>query len=148
MVRGYQQGTTESFDSRRGHRGINTAYVDGVSITLGHPRKHVWSYVVVCSDDDNHDTSNCPCAAVPGPAPPSFVGENYYCESGNRGPTEFTTHYTDETLWDGACCFHDDNNCCILTLAYLGSIENFPKHKLTTLRLGSVLINLTLMKQS
>ena len=112
MVRGYQQGTTDSFDSRRGHRSINTAYVDGVSITLGHPRKHVWTYVVGFSDDDNHDTSNCPCAAVPGPSPPSFVGENYYCESGTRGPSEHTVHYTDDPLWDGAGCFHDNNNCC------------------------------------
>ena len=111
MVRGYQQGSTDSFDSRMGHRSINTAYVDGVSITLGHPRKHVWTYVVGCSDDDNHPTSNCPCAAVPGPAPPSFVGENYYCESGNRGPFEYI-HYTDDPLWDGAGCFHDNNNCC------------------------------------
>ena len=112
MVRGYQKGSTDSFDSRRGHRSINTAYADGVSITLGHPRKHVWTYVVGCSDDDNHATSNCPCAAVPGPAPPSFVGENYYCESGNKGPFEYRVHYTDDPLWDGTGCFHDNNNCC------------------------------------
>ena len=112
MVRGYQQGSTDSFDSRRGHRGINIPYVDGVSITLGHPRKHVWTYMVGCSDDHAHPTSNCPCAAVPGPAPPSFVGENYHCESGNRGPFEYGTHYTDDPLWDGAGCFHINNNCC------------------------------------
>ena len=112
MVRGYQQGSTDSFDSRQGHRSINTAYVDGVSITLGYPRKHVWTYVVGCSDDDNHATSNCPCAAVPGPAPPSFVGEHYYCESGNRGAFEYNAHYTDDPLWDGAGCFHNNNNCC------------------------------------
>ena len=112
MVRGYQQGSTDSFDSRRGHRGINSVYVDGVSITLGSPRKHVWTYVVGCSDDDIHATSNCPCAAVPGPAPPSFVGEHYYCESGNKGPFEYGVHYTDDPLWDGAGCFHDNNNCC------------------------------------
>ena len=112
MVRGYQQGSTDSFDSRRSHRGINTAYVDGVSITLGNPRKHVWTYIAGISDDYDYPTSNCPCAAVPGPIPPSFVGEYYYCESGNRGPFEYTVHYTDDPLWDGAGCFHDNNNCC------------------------------------
>jgi len=29
--------------------------------------------------------THCPCAAVPGPAPPAFVGEYYYCEVGNNG---------------------------------------------------------------
>ena len=112
MVRGYQQGSTDSFDSRRGHRGINNVYVDGVSITLGSPRKHVWTYVVGCSDDAVHPTSNCPCAAVPGPAPPSFVGEHYYCESGTTGFFDYGAHYTADPLWDGAGCFHDNNNCC------------------------------------
>ena len=112
MVRGYQQGSTDSFDSNRGHRSINTAYVDGVSITLGYPRKHVWTYIVGLSDDYSYPTANCPCAVVPGPAPPSFVGEHYYCESGNRGAFEFNTHYTDDPLWDGAGCFHNNNNCC------------------------------------
>ena len=114
MVRGYQKGSTDGFDHVRygNYRGINTPYVDGVSITLGNPRKHVWTYVVGCSDDDNHATSNCPCAAVPGPAPHFFVGEHYYCESGNRGPFEYSTIYTDDPLWDGAGCFHSNNNCC------------------------------------
>ena len=111
-VRGYQQGSVDSFDSRRGHRGINTAYVDGVSITLGYPRKHVWTYIAGISDDHRYPTSNCPCAAVPGPAPPSFVGEHYYCESGNNGTYQFNVYYTDDPLWDGAGCFHDNNNCC------------------------------------
>lgn len=113
MVRGYQKGSTDGFDSRYGgDKGINTAYVDGVSITLGYPRKHVWTYVVGISDDHNYPTSNCPCAAVPGPAPYSFVGENYYCESGNNGTYTLHTYYTNDQLWDGAGCFHDNNNCC------------------------------------
>ena len=146
MVRGYQQGSTDSFDSRRGHRSINTAYVDGVSITLGHPCKHVWTYVVGCSDDDNHPTSNYPCAAVPGPAPPSFVGENYYCESGNRGPFTYTVHYY--TLMIHYLVVFMITITAVLMLGCLDSTENFLKHKLTTLRSGSALIKLTMMKQS
>jgi len=112
FVRGYQKGSTDSFDSRRGVRSINDMYVDGVSITMGSPRKHLWTYVVGCSDDDGHSTSNCPCAAVPGPSPPSFVGEHYYCESGNIGAFESDVYYTADPLWDGAGCFDSKNNCC------------------------------------
>ena len=38
-----------------------------------------------CSDDGNYPDYNCPCAATPGPDPPAFVGDYYYCESGDTG---------------------------------------------------------------
>jgi len=84
LVRGYQKYSTDSFDSRKGIRSIDTTYVDGVSITLGDPRKHVWTYVAGYSDHGNHPSLNCPCTVHPGPSPPSFVGEHYYCESGDN----------------------------------------------------------------
>ena len=112
FVRGYQKDSTDSFDSRQGVRGINEAYVDGVSITLGNPRKHVWTYVVGCADSSNHPTSNCPCSAIPGPAAPAFVGEHYYCESGNNGQFASNGYYIDDPLWDGAGCVHAKNTCC------------------------------------
>ena len=111
FVRGYQRYTTDSFDSRRGIRGINETYVDGISITLGNLRKHVWTYMVGYADSANHPTSNCPCSAIPGPAPPAFVGEHYYCESGNNGQSS-NLFYTDDPLWDGAGCVHAKNTCC------------------------------------
>jgi len=40
-------------------------YVDGVSITMGSPHKHLWAYAAGCRDD-KYATSNCPCAAVLG----------------------------------------------------------------------------------
>ncbi|XP_065896134.1 uncharacterized protein [Dysidea avara] len=106
-LRGYQRRSPDGFISGK---SINTAYVDGVSITIGNPRRHVWTYAVGISDDVNGN--NCPCAAVSaGPAPPSFVGGHYYCESGNTGPYEDTI-YTSDPLWDGAGCVHPNNNCC------------------------------------
>jgi len=105
-LRGYQKGSPDSFAVVK---SINTMYVDGVSITIGNPRRHVWTYAVGISDDNPGNV--CPCAAVPGPAPPSFVGEHYYCESGNTGGWE-NVHYTDDPLWDGAGCVHPNNNCC------------------------------------
>ena len=114
MVRGYQKGSTDSFDPRRSyHVGINGAYVDGVSITLASsPRKHVWTYASGLSSDGYYPDFNCPCAVVPGPSPPSFVGENYYCDSGNQGSFEYDTYHTDNPLWDGTGCENVNDNCC------------------------------------
>ena len=45
---------------------------------------------------------------------PSFVGNNYFCDTGNRGPnpTAFTT-YPDDPLWDGEGC-GPTSSCCQL----------------------------------
>ena len=99
-----------SMDGFQGPNDINSYYVDGISITYGSPRKHVWTYAVGLSDDGNYAAYNCPCAKVPGPAPPSFVSDHYYCESGNTGAYENKLHANDP-LWDGAGC-GAGNNCC------------------------------------
>jgi len=49
-------------------------YVEGISITLGLPRKHVWTYAAGLSDDFNYPgPCHVPCTH-PGPPPPAFVG--------------------------------------------------------------------------
>ena len=105
---GYQYYSMDAF---HGPKDINSYYVDGLSITYGSPRKHLWTYVVGLSDDHNYNGKyNCPCAKYPGPSPPSFVGDHYYCESGNVGPYE-NTYYINDRLWDGEGC-GAGNNCC------------------------------------
>jgi len=125
-VVGYQKGTMDGFyPSAFAHgkvseqyravasRSLDGVYVDGISITSGNPRKHVWTYAVGLSDDYNYPHFNCPCAKYPGPDPPTYVGSHYYCESGNTGtfPGEQATLYTDDPLWDGAGCL-PENSCC------------------------------------
>ena len=88
LVNGYQKGTPDGFRaSRDDNAGINDPYVDGVSITLSKtlvkPRRHVWTYAAGLTSDGNFPNNNCPCTVTPGPNPPSFVGENYYCSSGS-----------------------------------------------------------------
>ena len=115
MVRGYQQGTTDSFNPYEyQHTGINGAYVDGISITMaGSPRKHVWTYASGLSNVGDYPGNNCPCAVVPGPSPPSFVGENYYCQSGNNQLYyEYGVYYIKKPLWNGAGCENINDNCC------------------------------------
>ena len=109
---GYQKGSTDAFHKYpTGRDSINSYYLEGVSITYGNPRKHIWSYAAGLSDDGNYPTFNCPCAEYPGPAPPSFVGDHYYCESGNTGTYDYTTVHVNDTLWDGEGC-GTGNNCC------------------------------------
>ena len=63
-VGGYQKTTTDAFGGSR--ISINDAYVDGVSITLGNPRKHVRTFASGYFDNDisrsSTDNLNCPCA--------------------------------------------------------------------------------------
>ena len=88
-------------------------HVDGISITLGSPRKHVWTYAVGLSDDNNYRGNNCPCATNPGPIarPPAFVGNDYYCESGDVGTYNHVSYYLSDPLWDGKGC-GKGNGCC------------------------------------
>ena len=92
-------------------QSIDGTYVDGVSITLGSPRKHVWTYAVGLSDDYDHTTYNYPCATHPGLPLPAFVGNDYYCESGDVGTADTASYYLSDLLWDGYGCTAG-NGCC------------------------------------
>ena len=114
QVKGYQKGNTNAFDSSQ--ESIDDHYVDGVSITLGNPRKHVWTYAIGISDSGSSTIDHyCPCAARRGANPPSFVGDHYYCESGDIGGDATSAYYTSDPVWDGLdcslsvnCCAHPD----------------------------------------
>ena len=129
QLRGFQRGSPDAFYPHAFAQGIaptelyepaifsktvNDVYVDGVSITLGDPRKHVWTYAVGASDDDDFPYYNCPCANISSLEAPVFVGNNYYCESGNTGPFSGGTLYSDDVLWDGEQCL-PGNSCCYRT---------------------------------
>ncbi len=79
-VIGYQKGSTNSFDYyHRNHAiGLDGPYVDGVSITHGQPRDHVWTFTAAI-DETVSDPSACPCsnprAIYTGTIPP-FVGSD------------------------------------------------------------------------
>ena len=113
-IKGYQKGSTDGFQASSSLPSLDNRYVDGISITVGNPRKHVWTYAAGVSDDFNGSGGiyNCPCAKNRGTAPPSFVGEHYYCESGNTGRVDLNRYYTEDPLWDGTGCLVN-NNCCI-----------------------------------
>ena len=114
---GYQNGSTDGFE--RHHRRADTIdapYVDGVSVTHGMPRTHIWTFAAGVSEARVADyTSNCPCAnawaAENAERAPSFVGDNYFCESGNLGSGLDSRGivFKEDPLWDGEQC---EGVCC------------------------------------
>ena len=113
QAKAYQKGSPDAFERRT--ESIDGIYVEGISITLGSPRKHVWTYATGLSDDHrDYPKHNCPCATFPGPSPPAFVGNDYYCESGNVGTFDAAAYYLSDPLWDGSGC-GNGNGCCAQT---------------------------------
>uniref|UniRef100_A0A1X7SQA7 Fibrinogen C-terminal domain-containing protein n=1 Tax=Amphimedon queenslandica TaxID=400682 RepID=A0A1X7SQA7_AMPQE len=108
-VVGYQKGTTDAVHTN--NNDINGIYIDGVSITRGSPRQHVWSYIAGHQSSIN-SVHTCPCNTGANNAVPSFVGEHYYCESGINGNPSLTEVYTGDPLWDGNNCPSYEAPCC------------------------------------
>ena len=104
MARGYQKGSPDAFLWNN---------MDGLSITHGNPRQHIWTYAVGIGDGNTYVGSNCPCAANAGTAPDSFTGQtHYYCETGNNeGEFKHASYYLSDHLWDGSDC-PTGNTCC------------------------------------
>ena len=111
---GYQSGTPDAF--RGSSRSINTYYFDGVSLTYGSPRQHIWSFAGGLDEGNTaHQISTCPCVngSLNGNLIPSFVGQNYFCESGIT-LWDTRTHIfwpNGDPLWDGQGC-GPTSSCC------------------------------------
>ena len=104
-VIGYQFGTGDAFqDGINSGFGIDKPYVDGVSLTYGSPRNHIWSFASYSTEF----FTVCPCSNGSTETTPGFVGENYFCESGAKifdfPVPVFTTLFSDDALWDGEDC--------------------------------------------
>ena len=92
------------------HNNLNGDYVDGVSITHGSPRQHVWTLMAGFSDSL---TSSIACPNTGSTVSvQSFVGNNYFCESGNTGSDASNILFTSDPLWDGQGCGSLESPCC------------------------------------
>ncbi len=110
-ITGYQYGTTTAFwdvSSR-----IDSWYVSGITVTHGLPgsRGHVWTFA-----NGWHETRDnfaaCPCAPnAPSISIPSFIGQDYFCESAIVEQSYSNQLYADDPLWDGDGCIAE-NACC------------------------------------
>jgi len=108
---GYQIGSPEAFLGN----SINTYYVDGISVTRGSPRQHIWTFATGWNEViDRAPQTRCPCVAgsTNGNNIPSFVGQNYFCESGiTSGFTNGLFYANGDPLWDGQGC-GPTSSCC------------------------------------
>ena len=107
---GYQYATPDAFQPYP-RNNIRTN-LDGINITHGANRSHIWSYVAgINQNASSQSVFKCTCSTdneqVAGP-PPS-IGNRYYCESGNPGSDHEKILYTDDPLWDGQQC---EGTCC------------------------------------
>jgi len=97
FVQGVQYKSTDAFAPPGTHQDIDQAYVDGVSITVGSPRRHVWTFASGLFAKKTGGNS-CPCHG--GSSPPAFVGQAWTCDSGNFDASYSSKWYTAEPLWD------------------------------------------------
>ena len=121
-VRGYQFGSPDGIGPDIGQGlqlniGINDSYLDGVSITYStNPRKHLWTYAAGVNELVNGlSPVVCPCSKQYNTEypPPAFIGQDYYCESGNPQDSDWSpVLYADDPLWDGEQCSEQEEPCC------------------------------------
>ena len=116
----YQRGSTNAFDLPS-NRNLDDAYLDGVSLTHGvsGSRQHIWSFVSALYEQNAgyNIATNCACTNTNYNwtlSTPSFVGKDYFCDTGNPGP-DFQNgiyYYPDnDPLWDGEGC-GSTSTCC------------------------------------
>ncbi len=114
-IKAYQDYSPEAFDAYYDNRAltIDSTYVDGISLTHNrNPRKHIWTFAAAI-DEVRSDSNVCPCTKTVSSYTgfvPQFVGNDYFCDTGNR------YHYTDQfftndPLWDGDGC-GGSSTCC------------------------------------
>uniref|UniRef100_A0A1X7TZB0 Fibrinogen C-terminal domain-containing protein n=1 Tax=Amphimedon queenslandica TaxID=400682 RepID=A0A1X7TZB0_AMPQE len=111
-VAGYRFYNADAFNGPY-FNDINSYYVNGVSITRGSPRQHVWTLACGLSEIiRNYNHSKCPCSKGSTQTVPSFVGNHYFCESGNYTIKLPPRLYTSNPLWDGQGCSGNESPCC------------------------------------
>ena len=112
QVIGYQVASPDAFNIQP-NSTRNNINMDGIIITqLGVQQYQMWRFVAGVTENSSlHVNSNCPCSPTSGWKPPSYIGSNYYCESGN--PTDSYEHnqiFSNDPIWDGKKC---EGTCCI-----------------------------------
>ena len=109
---GYQVATPGAFHSVHADQqptSLADPYVDGVSVTYGHPRSHIWTFAAGQTESDGYRGGPyCPCSTETGA--PDYIENDYYCESGNSDDHVISGHlYSRDPLWDGQQC---EGQCC------------------------------------
>ena len=119
-IKAYQYSRTDAFEAY--HLGrvttIDGAYVAGVSLTHGNPQRHIWTFAAGASEVNPTRDDACPCDASITIRVPSFVGNDYFCESGVNAATSTSGFHPDDPLWDGLNCTSSSTCCSFNTPPY------------------------------
>ena len=119
-VLAYQRGRALGFYAalQTERNTTESAYMSGVSLTHGPAgsRQHIWTFAATLDEQNpTYRLYNCPCTNTNVTWPyqvPSFIGNDYFCDTGNRGPGHSASiYYPDDPLWDGEGC-GSASTCC------------------------------------
>ena len=86
---GYGVGSPDAFVLHP--TDIEQVYVDGIGLSHGHPRHHIWTFAA----GHRQIYTYCDCGR-PRPPAPAFVKSNYFCDGAANG-----------ALWDAKDCSND-----------------------------------------
>ena len=111
----YQVGLPDAFyPGITQGRSIESYYLDGISITHGSPRQHIWSFAASPTETYTLPTRICPCShtGIQDRNPPSFVGSDYFCETGDTAACCRSGYFfASDPLFDGQGC-GSTSTCC------------------------------------
>ena len=116
-IRGYQYASPNAFYWFQSNRDytIDDLYVDGVVLSYSNNgRQHIWTFAAAIDEVKRGVPFACQCTNTDDQLNfqlPSFVGNDYFCETGTRGTFSYNTFYEDDPLWDGKGC-GDVSTCC------------------------------------
>ena len=119
---GYQYGTTDALygpivanktpDQASSQFPI---YDGGMFITYGtSPRQHIWSFVAGTSQQST-GILGCPCnigSSTNLTRLPSWLGQDFFCDSATVTSSNDYVFYKDNPLWDGIGCNKSLTTCC------------------------------------
>ena len=121
-ITAYQWGWYTSAFNGYNQRGltIDGDYLDGISLTHGSPRTHIWSFALGYYNGTREQGSsnvNCPCDPGNGWGTPPYVGNDYFCDTAATVDDyvvlpDTSVFYSNSTLWDGTGCEGNVNQCC------------------------------------
>ena len=110
---GYQFGYPNAVRTR----SIESSFLDGITLSYGQPRQHIWSFPVAIDEVRTPDTmAYCLCINIePGfvvyDVTPQFLSQDYFCDTGAEMRSKEPVWYTNDPLWDGVGC-GNFSRCC------------------------------------
>ena len=113
-LRGYQVGSTDAFGPYVNDPAKPDIVMEGVLMSHGKTQKHIWAYATgyqKTHTNINYNNNYCPCTDYRyNGTVPSFIGNDYYCDSAVESHPVQGKIYT-TPLWTGGGCT-PPNFCC------------------------------------